>query len=234
MCSQTAASRFTTSTTATAIVGQVTLPNLADPRTRCRPATNTLYVAYGGSGGSSGAGSMLAYNLVTGKTLWRHTYETGVDNIAITPNGRTIYMAVGESSNSSTWEIIDPSNGKVIGSIEGGSGPHETIMGPDGKYVYLGGVNTPYLYVASTSTNRVVRKIGPLHGPGVTTVHDQRGADVRLHDLVELPRVPGQQHQDRKGVVQRRPRQVFGSTRRRSAASPTTASPSPPTDASST
>jgi DNA-binding beta-propeller fold protein YncE len=131
------------------------------------PATNMLFAAYGGSGGSAGTGSMLAYNLVSGETLWQHDYATGVDNIAIAPNGRAIYMAVGESSDSSTWEIIDPANGNVTGSISGGSGPHETIIGPDGKYVYLGGVNTPYLEVASTSTDRVVRRVGPLHGPGV-------------------------------------------------------------------
>ena len=148
-------------------VGQITFPNLAIRGLAADPSTNTLYVSYGGSGGSAGTGSMLAYNLVSGKTLWRRDYQTGVDNIAITPNGRTLYMAVGETSNTSTWEIIDPSNGRIKGSIHGGSGPHETIMGPDGKYVYLGGVNTPYLDVASTSTNKVVRKIGPLHGPGV-------------------------------------------------------------------
>src|SRR5581483_4268696 len=94
-------------------------------------------------------------------------YATGVDNIAITPNGRALFMAVGESSNSSIWEVIDPANGKVTGSISAGSGPHETIIGPDGKYVYLGAVNTPYLEVASTSTDRIVRKVGPLHSPGV-------------------------------------------------------------------
>ena len=37
----------------------------------------------------------------------------------------------------------------------------------DGQYLYLGGVDYPYLEVASTATNRVVRKIGPLNGPGV-------------------------------------------------------------------
>jgi DNA-binding beta-propeller fold protein YncE len=131
------------------------------------PATATLFVAYGGPGGSAGTGSMLAYDLVSGRTLWRRDYPTGVDNIAITPNGRKIYMAVGEASNSSTWEIVNAANGRITGSIEGGSGPHETIVGPDGKYVYLGGVNTPYLEVGSTSTGRIVRRIGPLHGPGV-------------------------------------------------------------------
>jgi DNA-binding beta-propeller fold protein YncE len=148
-------------------LGQIAFPSLPVRGLAADPATATLFVAYGGSGGSAGTGSMLAYNLVSGQTLWQRAYPTGVDNIALSPNGRKIYMAVGESSDSSTWEIIDPATGKMTGSILGGSGPHETIVGADGKYVYLGGVNTPYLEVASTTTGKIVRKIGPLHGPGV-------------------------------------------------------------------
>ena len=148
-------------------VGQISFPSLPIRGLAADPATATLFVAYGGPGGSAGTGSMLAYNLVSGRTLWRRDYQTGVDNIAITPNGRAIYMAVGEASDSSTWEIIDPATGKIKGSIQGGSGPHETIIGLDGKHVYLGGVNTPYLEVASTTTRRIIRKVGPLHGPGV-------------------------------------------------------------------
>jgi DNA-binding beta-propeller fold protein YncE len=131
------------------------------------PATATLFVAYGSPGGAAGTGSMLAYDLLSRKWLWRRNYTTGVDNIAITPNGRKIYMAVGEASSSRSWDIVDPVDGRITGSIQGGSGPHETIVGADGKYVYLGGVNTPYLEVASTSTRRITKKIGPLYGPGV-------------------------------------------------------------------
>jgi DNA-binding beta-propeller fold protein YncE len=148
-------------------VGTIPFPDLPIRGLVADPATATLFVAYGGPGGSAGNGSMLAYDLVSGRTLWRRDYATGVDNIGITPNGRKIYMAVGEASSSSTWEIVDPANGRITGSIQGGSGPHETIVGAGGRYVYLGGVNTPYLEVASTSTGRIVKRIGPLHGPGV-------------------------------------------------------------------
>ena len=40
--------------------------------------------------------------------------------------------------------------------------PHETIVGLSGKRVYLGGRNWPYLEVASTATDRVVKRIGRL------------------------------------------------------------------------
>jgi DNA-binding beta-propeller fold protein YncE len=148
-------------------LGEIAFPGLPIRGLVADPAKATLFVAYGGPGGSWGTGSMLAYDLVSGRTLWRRAYSTGVDNIAITPNGRKLYMAVGEASGSSTWEIVDPADGRITGSIQAGSGPHETIVGPDGRYVYLGGVDTPYLDVASTSTGRIVRRIGPLYGPGV-------------------------------------------------------------------
>src|SRR5439155_15898538 len=51
--------------------------------------------------------------------------------------------------------------------IDGPAGAHNTIVGPDGRYLYLGGVDYPYLEVASTRTRRVVREVGPLNAPGV-------------------------------------------------------------------
>ncbi len=148
-------------------VGVITFPALAVRGEVVHVKTGMLYVSYGGQGGSNGRGSMLAYNLVTGKTVWRRDYQTGVDSIAITPNGRTIFMPVGESSFSGTWYLVKAATGTITGSIGAGIGPHNTIMGPDGRYVYLGGVMTPYLEVASTTTRKIVKKIGPLHGPGV-------------------------------------------------------------------
>ena len=50
----------------------------------------------------------------------------------------------------------------MIGLIRAGKSPHETIVGLSGKRVYLGGTRWPYLEVASTTTDRVVKQIGPL------------------------------------------------------------------------
>ena len=131
------------------------------------PRTGLLYVSYGGQGDSAGTGSLLAYDLRRRRVVWQRSYPTGIDSMAITPNGRTIYMPDGESSASTIWRVINAATGKVTGSISAGSQPHNTIVGLDGKYVYLGGCGSPYLRVASTATNKVVRQIGPLNGPGV-------------------------------------------------------------------
>jgi DNA-binding beta-propeller fold protein YncE len=130
------------------------------------PRTGRLYIAYGQQ--KPPGGSLLAYDLRSGKTLWHRTYPFGIDSMAITPNGRWIYMPAGERTREGKWRIIAASSGKPSGRfVRGPIGAHNTIMGPSGRYVYMGGVDSPYLEVASTATNRVVREIGPLNGPGV-------------------------------------------------------------------
>ena len=151
-----------------AFVRTIPLPNLGPASgVVASPVSATLYVSYGGAGGYQGNGSLLAYDLRRGRILWQRRYGTGIDSMAITPDGRTIYMPVGEFSGSGTWKIIDAATGQVTGSIAAGAGPHNTIVGPGGRFVYLGSVDYPYLEVASTATNKVVKEIGPLHGPGV-------------------------------------------------------------------
>ena len=147
-------------------VRTIELSGMTDPHgVVASPATAKLYVSYGGESGE-GNGSMLAYDLIRDLVLWRRDYDTGIDSMAITPDGGTIYMPQGESSESRAWSVIDAATGKVTGAIEAGAGPHNTVMGLDGRFVYLGAIRNRYLTVVSTATNKVVRKIGPLHGPG--------------------------------------------------------------------
>jgi DNA-binding beta-propeller fold protein YncE len=84
--------------------------------------------------------------------------------MAIDPAGNRIYQPDGEDSPDGVWTVIAARSGNVIGSINGGLGPHETVVGLSGKYVYLAGIHWPWLEVASTATDRVVKRIGPLRG----------------------------------------------------------------------
>lgn len=130
------------------------------------PRTARLYISYGLQGPPGG--SLLAYDLRRGRVVWQRTYRFGIDSMAISPNGRWIYMPAGEGTTDGRWRIIAAANGQPTGrAIAGPAGAHNTIMGPNGRYLYLGGVDYPYLEVADTRTNKVVRKLGPLNGPGV-------------------------------------------------------------------
>ena len=126
------------------------------------PQAQAVYISYGGDGDGNGNGSMLAYDLLSDQVMWSVNYPFGIDSMAITPDGKTIYMPTGELSSGNTWNVLDASNGAVVASIAAGAGPHNTIVSLDGTQVYMGPRQDYFLYVASTATNKVIRKIGPL------------------------------------------------------------------------
>ncbi len=127
------------------------------------PAGHILYISHGGDGpAGSFDGSLLAYDLVSGTLLWNRTYRFPIDSGALGADGRRIYMPSGENERTGIWNVLAASNGEPIDTIQGGTGAHNTIVSLDGKYVYLAGRDSNYLDVASTGTDRVVRRVGPL------------------------------------------------------------------------
>jgi DNA-binding beta-propeller fold protein YncE len=144
------------------LVQQASLPTTAGVRgVAASPRTHMLYISYGGDGGSHGNGSLLAYNLLTNQVVWARTYHHGIDSMAISPNGTTIYMPDGELSPDGTWYVVNAATGHDVGTIKAGTGPHDTVVSLDGSLVYLGGRDYNYFEVASTRTNQVIKKVGP-------------------------------------------------------------------------
>ena len=72
------------------------------------PRTHTLYISYGGDGGGNGDGSMLAYDLVAGHVLWTRPMRSGIDSMAISPDGRRIYMPSGELARAASGASSTP------------------------------------------------------------------------------------------------------------------------------
>jgi DNA-binding beta-propeller fold protein YncE len=128
--------------------------------------THRLFLSVGGNGGANGNGSLVAIDLLTNRVVWQRNYPTGTDGLAVTPDGSRLYIPVGEHTMDDRWHVANAHTGKIVAEIHAGPGPHNTVMSPDGRLVYLGPRNSRYLYVASTKTNRIVRRVGPLL-PGV-------------------------------------------------------------------
>jgi DNA-binding beta-propeller fold protein YncE len=145
------------------LVQHVSLPGVHGVRGAvASPSTHMLYISHGGDAGGNGNGSLLAYDLLSNRVVWDRSYGHGIDSMAISPGGSRIYMPGGELAGDGTWYVVDALTGRDIGQISGGLGPHNTSVSLSGRHVYLGSRNYPYLEVASTSTNRVFRRIGPL------------------------------------------------------------------------
>lgn len=102
--------------------------------------------------------SMIAIDAVTGKKLWDKSYPGGCDRMAISPDGKVLYVPDLEGP---AWRVVDAATGDVTATVETNSGSHNTIYSADGKHVYLAGLKSPYLSVADASTHQVVSRVGP-------------------------------------------------------------------------
>jgi DNA-binding beta-propeller fold protein YncE len=106
--------------------------------------------------------SLMAIDLVSEKLLWEIRPEGGCDRLAISPDGKVLYVPSLESKH---WNVIDAESGKVLQKIVTNSGAHNTIFAPSGTEVYMAGLKSPYLFVASASDHTIVRKVGPFSAP---------------------------------------------------------------------
>ena len=97
-------------------------------------------------------------DLITETKVWEKTYDGGCDRMAISPDGKILYVPSFEGPH---WHVVDALTGDVIAKIEPQSGAHNTIYGSDGSRVYLAGLKSPVLSVADTKTHTVVHRVGP-------------------------------------------------------------------------
>src|SRR5579859_5222301 len=99
-----------------------------------------------------------AINLSTDKIVWDKPIEGGCDRLAISPDGKLLYVP---SFEGPTWHVVDAATGDVIATLTPKSGAHNTIYSNDGTRVYLAGLKSPVLSVADPSTHTIVKTVGP-------------------------------------------------------------------------
>jgi DNA-binding beta-propeller fold protein YncE len=126
---------------------------------------------------------MAALDAVTGAKIWDRAYEGGCDRLAISPDGRLLYVP---SFESAYWNVVDAGTGGVITKIETKSGSHNTIYSLDGSRVYLAGLRSPYLSVADAKAHTIVKTVGPFSKPIRPFTVNGRGAlvFVNVNDLL--------------------------------------------------
>jgi sugar lactone lactonase YvrE len=101
-------------------------------------------------------------DLVTEKTLWDRALPLGCDRMAMTPDGKVLYVP---SFEKDTWNVVDVSDGSVLRTLELRSGAHNTVCGLDGSRVYLAGLRSPLLAVADARTHKLLKPVGPFSAP---------------------------------------------------------------------
>jgi len=102
--------------------------------------------------------SLQRIDLGTGKIIWEKTYEGGCDRMAVSPDGKLMYLP---SFEHDTWNVVDCKTGEVIKKITGFKRSHNTVYGLSGAHVYLDDIGSPWLTVADTRTHTIVGRVGP-------------------------------------------------------------------------
>ncbi|MDO8542938.1 MAG: hypothetical protein Q7S40_21045 [Opitutaceae bacterium] len=113
-------------------------------------ATRRLYV--------STTQTLTAFDLMTDKIVWEKRYEGGCDRMALSPDGKTMYLPSLEKDH---WHVVDAMSGDVITKVVPKSGAHNTVYGLDGKHAYLAGLKSPLLRVTDTTTHTISKEVGP-------------------------------------------------------------------------
>ena len=99
-----------------------------------------------------------AFDLLTEKKVWDKEFDGGCDRMALSPDGRTMYVP---SFEGPRWLVLNAINGEILKEIVLNSGAHNTVYSLDGQHAYLAGLKSPLLRVTDARTHEVSKEIGP-------------------------------------------------------------------------
>jgi len=102
--------------------------------------------------------SLQRIDLVSGKIIWEKKIDKGCDRMAISPDGKTMYLP---SLENDTWNVVNCETGEILKKITGFKRSHNTVFGPSGDHVYLDDIGSPILKIADAKTNSVSGEVGP-------------------------------------------------------------------------
>lgn len=97
-------------------------------------------------------------DLATEKIVWEKNYEGGCDRMAISPDGKIMYLP---SFEKDFWNVVDCETGDIIQKIQVVKRAHNTIYGLSGQHVYMADIASPILFVANPASHTIEKKVGP-------------------------------------------------------------------------
>lgn len=102
--------------------------------------------------------SLQRIDLTSEKVVWEKSFEGGCDRMAVSPDGKTMYLP---SLEKDFWNVVDCNTGDIIKKITVFKRAHNTIYGPAGDHVYLDDIASAWLYVSDAKNHTLVNKVGP-------------------------------------------------------------------------
>jgi hypothetical protein len=162
-----------------------TVPDVADVRgVAASAATGKLYIAYRDR---SGTGMVGCLNLYDDKVLWNRAVPPGVDRLAISPDGRLLYVPTWEDGTADYINIVDADSGDIVRQVHFSNRSHDTqypLSGPILQETKADDGSGQYLYRIDPQSYEVSRT-GPYAGILGPYAVDSRSRHV-VNDVTHL------------------------------------------------
>jgi hypothetical protein len=123
--------------------------------------TGKLYVSYNQA--STAVGYVYSFDIKTDKVLWNRAIPPNVDRLAISPDGKTLYVPTGESTNCNFINVLDAATGDLIRTVKMTYRTHDTqypLSGPVFQITHATDSTGKYMYVMNPTTY-AVSLLGP-------------------------------------------------------------------------
>jgi hypothetical protein len=180
------------------------------------PTTGKLYVAYRTN---SGVGMIYCFDVVRDVVLWNRAIKPDVDRLAISPDGRLLYVPTWEGGSSDYINVLDANSGDVVRDVRFSNRSHDSqfpLSGPLFQETKATDGSGDYLYMIDPGSYAVSR-IGPYSGilgpyavdsetrhvvNNVTGLWGMQVADIKTGQIVTaiIPEHPPQQPELLHGI----------------------------------
>ena len=126
--------------------------------------TGKLYVSYNQS--NTGAGYVYSLDLKTDTILWNRAIPPDVDRLAVSPDGKTLYVPTGEYTNCNFINVLDAATGDLIRTVQLSNHSHDAqypLSGPLFQITHATDGSGQYMYIMDPTTY-AVSSVGPYLG----------------------------------------------------------------------
>ena len=135
--------------------------------------------------GLSTLGTVSVIDTATGTVITKVKVGSWLEGIAITPNGKTAYVANSWGVNVS---VIDTATNTVTDTVKVGSDPDGVAISPDGKKVYVTNSGSNNVSVIDTDTNTVIATVPVGNWPeGIAVTPDGKKVYVANYGNITTP-----------------------------------------------
>jgi len=107
------------------------------------------------------AGELLWLDPATDTVTRRMKVGPRPNQPACTPDGKVVYVPCDDAS----WWAIDADAGRVVTKVATGGGPHNTLVSPDGRHMYLGPKGSYHVLIADAATHKLIGEIPTSDAP---------------------------------------------------------------------